>query len=47
VPYRGKLNQPAYVKHVAEEIALLRGISVDEVGQRTTENFKRLFKLEK
>jgi TatD DNase family protein len=47
VPYRGKLNQPAYVKHVAEEIALLRGISVDEVGQRTTENFGRLFKLEK
>jgi TatD DNase family protein len=47
VPYRGKLNQPAYVKHVAQEIALLRGISVDEVGQRTTENFGRLFKLEK
>jgi TatD DNase family protein len=47
VPYRGKLNQPAYVKHVAEEIALLRGISVDEVGQRTTGNFERLFKLDK
>jgi TatD DNase family protein len=47
VPYRGKLNQPAYVKHVAEEIARLRGISVDEVGQRTTDNFQRLFKLEK
>ncbi|OGT01016.1 MAG: DNAase [Gallionellales bacterium RBG_16_56_9] len=47
VPYRGKLNQPAYVKHVAEEIALLHGISVAEVGQRTTENFERLFKLEK
>lgn len=45
VPFRGKLNQPAYVKHVAEEIALLRGISLDEVGQRTTENFTRLFKL--
>ncbi len=44
VPHRGKLNQPAYVKHVAEEIALLRGISVDEVGQRTSENFERLFK---
>ncbi|MDX8384924.1 MAG: TatD family hydrolase [Gallionella sp.] len=44
VPYRGKLNQPAYVKHVAEEIATLRGISLDEVGQRTTENFERLFK---
>jgi len=45
VPHRGKLNQPAYVKHVAEEIAKLRGISVNEVGQSTTENFKRLFKL--
>lgn len=44
VPHRGKLNQPAYVKHVAEEIAQLRGISVDEAGQRTTENFERLFK---
>lgn len=46
VPHRGKLNQPAYVKHVAEEIALLRGISLEEVGRRTTENFVRLFKLE-
>ncbi|MDO8810496.1 MAG: TatD family hydrolase [Gallionella sp.] len=44
-PHRGKLNQPAYVKHVAEEIGLLRGMSVDEVGQRTTENFMRLFGL--
>ena len=45
VPHRGKLNQPAYVKHVAEEIAVLRGISLDEVGRKTTENFARLFKL--
>jgi len=47
VPHRGKLNQPAYVKHIAEEIALLRGIEVNEVGLRTTENFERLFKLGK
>lgn len=46
-PHRGKMNQPAYVKHVAEEIALLRGISVDEVGRFTTENFERLFKVGK
>ena len=46
VPHRGKLNQPAYVKHVAEEIATLRGISLDEVGRSTTENFARLFQLE-
>lgn len=45
VPYRGKTNQPAYVKHVAEEIAHLRGISVDEVGQATSVNFFRLFSL--
>ncbi|MFM9913517.1 MAG: TatD family hydrolase [Methylophilaceae bacterium] len=43
VPYRGKLNQPAYVKHVAEEIAKLRGISVEEVGATTSANFFRLF----
>lgn len=43
VPFRGKLNQPAYVKHVAEEIALLRGISVAEVGLQTSDNFARLF----
>ena len=43
VPYRGKLNQPAYVKHVAEEIASLRGISLAEVGFATTNNFRRLF----
>jgi len=45
VPHRGKSNQPAYVKYVAEEIAALRGISVAEVGRHTTENFIRLFKV--
>jgi len=44
-PHRGKLNQPAYVRHVAEEIAALRGISTEETGRCTTENFMRLFKL--
>ncbi len=43
VPFRGKLNQPAYVKHVAEEIAKLRGIPLAEVGTATTKNFGRLF----
>ena len=46
VPHRGKLNQPAYVKHVAEEIAALRGISLEEAGRQTTANFARLFGLE-
>ena len=44
VPYRGKTNQPGYVKHVAETLANVKGISVEEVGARTTENFFRLFK---
>lgn len=43
VPFRGKLNQPGYVKHVAEEIAKLRGISVEEVGKATSSNFRNLF----
>lgn len=45
-PHRGKTNQPAFVKHVAEEIARLRGISVEEVGVATSHNFNRLFKLQ-
>ena len=44
VPHRGATNQPAYVKHVAEEIARLRGISVEEVAEATTHNFFSLFK---
>jgi TatD DNase family protein len=44
VPHRGKSNQPAYVKHVAEEIARLRGMAFEEVARHTTENFFRLFR---
>ena len=44
-PYRGKVNQPAYVKHVAEEVARLRGISLEDLAAATTENFFRLFPL--
>jgi TatD DNase family protein len=43
VPYRGKTNQPAYVVEVAQVVAGLRGIDVEEVGLRTSENFRRLF----
>jgi len=43
VPYRGKRNDPSLVLHVAEKIAELRGISVDEVAQASTDNFYRLF----
>jgi len=47
VPHRGKTNQPAYVRHVAECIAELRGESIDLVAEQTTENFFNLFKLAK
>ena len=43
VPYRGKQNQPAYVRHVAEHIAELRGVDYDTIAESTTANFKRLF----
>jgi TatD DNase family protein len=45
VPFRGKRNHPALVVHVAEEIARLRGIAVEEVGRATSQNFFRLFSL--
>ena len=44
VPHRGKTNQPAFVKHVAEEIARLRGIAFEEVAAATTRNFFALFR---
>ena len=44
VPFRGKRNQPAYVRHVAEEIAALRECAFEEIATATTQNFYRLFK---
>jgi TatD DNase family protein len=44
MPYRGKTNQPSYVKYVAEEIARLRGVSLEQVSEATTNNFFRLFR---
>lgn len=44
-PYRGKRNEPAYVTLVAEEIARLKDLSVEEVAKRTTENALKLFNL--
>ena len=43
VPHRGKLNHPALVRHVAEEVARLRGVEMEELAQATTANFFRLF----
>jgi len=43
VPFRGKSNQPAYVRNVAECIAELRGIPLEQVAEQTTDNFYQLF----
>lgn len=42
-PFRGRANQPAYVRYVAEKLAELRGLSFNEVAEKTTANFYRLF----
>lgn len=46
VPHRGKRNYPGYVRLVAEKIAEIKGISFEEVAQKTMENGKRLFGIE-
>jgi TatD DNase family protein len=46
VPHRGKRNEPAFVRHVAEEIANLRGIPLAELETATTANFRALFQPE-
>ncbi len=45
-PYRGKRNEPAYVKLVAEKIAEAKGISLEEVAHQTTINAKKLFRID-
>jgi TatD DNase family protein len=47
VPFRGKQNQPGYVREVAEFIAKLRGISVEELAKATTDNFYTLFAIKR
>ncbi|AKS37042.1 hydrolase TatD [Anoxybacillus gonensis] len=42
-PFRGKRNEPSYVKYIAEAIAELKGLSFEEVAQKTSDNAKRLF----
>ncbi|MGW6666281.1 MULTISPECIES: TatD family hydrolase [Peribacillus] len=42
-PYRGKRNEPSYVKLVAEQIAQIKQLTIEEVSQVTTENAKKLF----
>jgi len=45
VPYRGKRNQPAFVRYVGEEIARLRGVSAQAIGEATSASFFRLFNI--
>jgi TatD DNase family protein len=45
VPYRGKRNEPAFVKEVARQIGELRGMSTGEIGLQTSANFRRFFSL--
>jgi len=44
VPHRGKVNSPAWVVHVATELARIKAVAIEEVAQATTRNFQRLFR---
>ena len=43
VPFRGKLNSPAYLKYIAQEIANLKEIDVEEIKKQTTINAQKIF----
>ncbi|WP_426197063.1 TatD family hydrolase [Massilia sp. DWR3-1-1] len=43
VPFRGRMNEPGYVRHVAEYIATLKDLPLDQVARQTTDNFLNLF----
>jgi TatD DNase family protein len=45
VPFRGRRNEPAFVVHTARHIAELRDLSTDEIGEITSANFERIFRL--
>ena len=44
-PFRGKRNDPGYLYRMAERLAEIRGLSVEEIEEITTENAKRLYRL--
>lgn len=43
IPHRGQSNEPSYVRHTAEKLADIRGISIEQLGAESTANFGRLF----
>jgi TatD DNase family protein len=45
VPHRGKMNEPGFVRHVAEFLATLKNVPQDQVAQQTTDNFFKLFNI--
>jgi len=45
VPHRGKRNEPAFVKETARRLGELRGLSMEDVGEKTSRNFYNFFKL--
>ena len=45
VPFRGKRNEPAYLKYVVEKIAIIKNISMDAVAEITTANAEKLFSI--
>ena len=44
VPFRGKRNETAYIRYVAEKVACLKGIDFEEVDEITTQNAKKIFR---
>ncbi|HEU4334843.1 MAG TPA: TatD family hydrolase, partial [Candidatus Eisenbacteria bacterium] len=45
VPHRGKRNEPAFVRHTAEAVAALRGVSLESFAERSTRTARELFRL--
>jgi len=45
IPHRGKRNEPSYVKFVAERVAQIKGLSIEEVASQTSQNAKKLFNI--
>lgn len=45
-PYRGRLQRPSLVPFVAAKIAQLRGLTPEDIGKATSENARRLFRIE-
>jgi Mg-dependent DNase len=44
VPFRGKRNESSYIKYVAEKLAEIKGVSIEEVARITTANAQKIFK---